>query len=94
MGRVVAIGKKSPVPPKRRPKHGILVADHRGPPFSTLGAFLCLFRFLKPFSRNGRQGDPSENIRDDGKFRHNIIFLFSVGPKGGGRFAAELKMET
>ena len=39
VGRVVPIGKKSPEPPKRRPKQGILVADHWGPPFSTLGVF-------------------------------------------------------
>ena len=39
VGRMVPIGKKSPVPPKRRPKQGILVAKHWGPPFPTLGVF-------------------------------------------------------
>ena len=62
VGRMVPIGKKSPMPPKLRPKQGILVAGHWGPPFSTLGVFLYafvgLFRFWKQFSKNGQPGAP------------------------------------
>ena len=53
---------------------------------------MCLFRFLKPFSRNGQLGAPSEIIRGDGKIKDIICFLFSVGSKGRRRFAAELKI--
>ena len=57
-----------------------------------LYAFVCLFRFLMQFSRNGQLGDPSEIIQVDRKFKDNISFLFSVGPEGRWGFAAKLKI--
>ena len=44
--------------------------------------FVCVFRFLKLFSREEQLGDPSENIQGDGKFNNNISFLFSIGFEG------------
>ena len=44
-----------------------------------LYVFVCLFMFLKPFSRHEQLGDPSENIQGDRKFNHNISYLFSMG---------------
>ena len=87
-------GKKSPEPPKRMPKQGILVADHWGPSFSSLGVFcMCLrVRFFKLFTRNDQLGGPSGNIQGDSKINNNISVLFSVGFEGRWWFSAELKI--
>ena len=90
MGKMVAIGKKSPSPPRRMPKQGILVADHWGPSFSSLGVFCMYLRaclgFLSYLRGMTSWGVPLEISRVIANSTTILVFFFQWDLKASGGF--------